>query len=459
MNDNLKTIKLSCLNCAGIGNKTKRNNVFKWLKSNYEGIIFLQETHSTEYNENIWEKEWGGKILFNHGEYNARGVAILISNNLDTHIEYINTFKDKNGRILLLNCKIYNTSYTIINIYCPTKDNLQAQKQFIENIRKVIEEHSETNIIIGGDLNTYLDITKDKKGGTLEKQSTYANDWNNICNEFSLTDIWRVRNPDKRYFTRRQNSKKGIVQSRLDYWLISTGIAYLIKEVNIKPSYGSDHSILTMEMKIINTDKRGRGYWKFSNSLLTDIEYVNIIKQTINKLKNEVKMDNKNMLWEYLKCQMRTDTIIYAISKSKQERKHFEELEKKIDIYEKTMNNDELIHLEYKQLKQEWQNIINKRNNGIKIRAKAKYVEEGEKNTKYFLNLEKMNYNSTHIKLLLDEKGNEITNRDEILEQEKSFYQNLYTSKLNTNRHRQILESNFTQINNIPQLTETEQDI
>ena len=43
------------------------------------------------------------------------------------------------------------------------------------------------------------------------------------------------------------------------------------------------------------------------------------------------------------------------------------------------------------------------------MRSKAKWVEEGEKNTKYFLNLEKRNYNSACIKKLITEDGTEIT--------------------------------------------------
>ena len=38
----------------------------------------------------------------------------------------------------------------------------------------MIEEYGSENLIIGGDINTYLDILKDKKGGTNEKASKYS---------------------------------------------------------------------------------------------------------------------------------------------------------------------------------------------------------------------------------------------------------------------------------------------
>ena len=49
-------------------------------------------------------------------------------------------------------------------------------------------------------------------------------------------------------------------------------------------------------------------------------------------------------------------------------------------------------------------------------------MEEGERNSKYFLNLDKCNYNSTSIKKLVDANDKEITDLSEIIEEQKSFY-------------------------------------
>ena len=49
------------------------------------------------------------------------------------------------------------------------------------------------------------------------------------------------------------------------------------------------------------------------------------------------------------------------------------------------MNNDELQRREYLQCKNEWENIIRKKTNGIILRSKAKWVEEGVKEYKILL--------------------------------------------------------------------------
>ena len=57
----------------------------------------------------------------------------------------------------------------------------------------------------------------------------------------------------------------------------------------------------------------------------------------------------------------------------------------------------------------------------------------GGKNTKYFLNLEKRNYNTKNIKTLISNDGKEITELRETIKEEKGFYKNLYSSKLKKN--------------------------
>ena len=50
----------------------------------------------------------------------------------------------------------------------------------------------------------------------------------------------------------------------------------------IDNSYRSDHSGVILFLKL-NTIQKGKGLWKFNNSLLTDKEYLKIIKAGIDK--------------------------------------------------------------------------------------------------------------------------------------------------------------------------------
>ena len=105
-------------------------------------------------------------------------------------------------------------------------------------------------------------------------------------------------------YTRRENSRNGIIHSRLDYWLVSISLSYLIKKVSIHPGNSSGHSLIAITLDLLNTQRRGKGFWKFNNSLLNDPVYISLIKETILNLKAEFITENKNTLWEFAKCKI-----------------------------------------------------------------------------------------------------------------------------------------------------------
>ena len=376
-------INLNCLNCRGIRNHNKRKTIFNWLKTSYNGITFLQETHSTISDEKKWEIEWGGKIYYSHGEFNAKGVAIMIPNNI-SNFNYIEEKKDLNGRIILIKCEIDNNLLTLINIYSPTKDKVTKQLDFLIELKSFIDIYSDENFIIGGDFNTYLDINLDKKGGNIEKPSSYTNNLISLCEEYNFCDIWRIRNPHKQFFTRRENSKAGLIQSRLDYWLISTNLTFQITNCNIKPSICTDHSLITLTFNLIHTQQRGKGTWKFNNSLLRDPIYIKLIKETILNIIKNVEIENKNTLWDYTKCEIRTKTIEFSKTKAKANKEQEILLLKNLETLERNLNNSESELLLYKQKKLEYENFNKIKTQGAIIRSRSKWAEDGEKKHKIF---------------------------------------------------------------------------
>ena len=79
-------------------------------------------------------------------------------------------------------------------------------------------------------------------------------------------------------------------------------------------------------------------------------------------------------------------------------------------------------------MKEKLEHLYDKKVEGIIIRSRAWWHEYGERNSKYFLNLEKQNHIRKHIrKLCLS--GVISTDTYEILEAERVFYENLYKSR------------------------------
>ena len=64
-----------------------------------------------------------------HGSSSARGVAILISPEVDIKVNNVDT--DDNGRFILLDTTFEGQTLIIVNIYSPTKDKPELQKEFL----------------------------------------------------------------------------------------------------------------------------------------------------------------------------------------------------------------------------------------------------------------------------------------------------------------------------------------
>ena len=82
--------------------------------------------------------------------------------------------------------------------------------------------------------------------------------------------------------------------------------------------------------------------------------------------------------------------------------------------------------------KRELAAIIQYRTKGAILRSKSQWCNEGEKNTKYFLNLEKRHCKQGTITQLKVNDNDLICTDKEILKECESFYQNLYGSKVAT---------------------------
>ena len=67
--------------------------------------------------------------------------------------------------------------------------------------------------------------------------------------------------------------------------------------------------------------------------------------------------------------------------------------------------------------------------NGLLVRARAKWIEDGEKPSKYFCNLEKRNFVNKNISKIITTSNKVITEQKELLGEIKRFYETLYSNR------------------------------
>lgn len=101
--------------------------------------------------------------MYSHGQTNSRDVAVLFSGQLNYEIN--NITRDDEGRYIVIYIDIDDTQFILVNVYAPTKDNVDGQYTFFNQLKTSLAEYNGENLVIGGDFNAILNSTLDKKVG------------------------------------------------------------------------------------------------------------------------------------------------------------------------------------------------------------------------------------------------------------------------------------------------------
>ena len=193
------------------------------------------------------------------------GVMILMNNNFEYKVERVKT--DKNGNHIIQGKRI-----TLVNLYGPNQDN----PNFYTNIKQKVSEFENEQVIMRGDCNFVLDPDLDYNNYLHINNPKARKVILDYIEEANLLDVWRVSNEDSRKYTWRRLNPV-VKQARLDFYLIGENMFQFVTDTKIIPGYRTDHSGITLKLKLIDSE-RGRGYWKFNNTLLKDKDYVSLIK-------------------------------------------------------------------------------------------------------------------------------------------------------------------------------------
>lgn len=377
-----------------------------------------------------WIQEWGTEIVYSHGSRNSRGVAIMLNKQYDYDIKTIE--RDEYGRFLLLDITIENKSLILVNIYAPTSDDPVKQGEFLQFVRNKLENYIDRDLIIGGDFNMCPDPSIDRNLSKFKQTLKVTEQFQSFRDDLSVIDIWRVLNDDKKRYTWRGNTKSGRASSRIDLWLVSSNIVFELEKTNISASILTDHSIINLYLTLNEEQKRGNGNWKFNVSLLREQQLVNKINAYLDLCTDKYyNIENKSLVWDTMKCEIRGIIIKFSKEKRKQERERSDYLKKELNFLEEKLDKTDAEDQFYKNVKAEIEEIEKDHANGAIIRSRAQSIEEGEKCSSYFLKLEKRNQKNKAITCLMD-NGKKHYDQTTILNLCKNFYSKLYSQSNDT---------------------------
>ena len=424
--------RILSINARGIANDKKRRTIFDFHRNNAD-ILIIQETHSTAECERIWRNEWGGKIIFSHGSGSARGIAMLMTEKVSQHMQNIEVSIE--GRYIMADICHDQQIVTIAAIYAPNENN----RIFFQELAEKLRTRQEKKIIVG-DFNLTLNVELDRKN-TYCNNETAKDELENLMDEFLLRDPWRERNGEKREYSwfKKQERGEDRKASRIDYALVSGGLDQKIPCIMYLSSVMTDHRAVYLVLEL-TPDTRGSGYWKFNTTLLQDLDFV----QYMNKVIENNLLSTQDLtpieVWEALKKKIKSTSQEFARTRSRDQKLVLAQLSEKVNEYEENLPLPHADDIIYEQTKKELEEVLSQRISGVMFRSKAKWYEQGEKNTKYFYSLEKAKYNYKTCTTMIGEEQQLITDPKSILEHQCQFYEQLYKADVDV---KFTLSNNF----------------
>ena len=216
-----------------------------------------------------------------------------------------------------------------------------------------------------------------------------------------------------------------------------------VSKVGITVSIAPDHKAIYLCLSLPMTIPRGPGFWKFNNTLLNDEVYVAHIRELVLQIRDKYSfVQDEQLFCELMKMEIRENSISFAKQKSRALSKRETEISLRLDHLDNLIcNSNNLLNIdntlnEYEALKTERHSIYDRKGKAAMLRSKCRWIEKGEKPTKYFFNLEKRNYIRKTINELRKQNGVEVREGKEILKVIQEFYEDLYSSEISTSQEQ-----------------------
>ena len=233
--------------------------------------------------------------------------------------------------------------------------------------------------MIRGDFNSYENAL-DKFGGNV----AISNECKSLRSNFVLVDAWRKLHPRAREFTWFNHDYS--IASRLDKFFVSKDLFSPTCQCEISPCPLSDHDFVSFNFQISDAVRRGPGVWKFNNSLLEDKNFCELIRNLIQShISYFAAFASPQDWWEFLKISIKEESISFSRKKRRQLcRDRVFWTNKLISLRQRLVGGDSSAVDSILDVESRLKSIYIRETEGILIRSRAEWLEEGELPTRYF---------------------------------------------------------------------------
>ena len=426
------------LNANGLNDPVKRDKLLHWFNSlsPKPSVICLQETHLTDDSVlSSWLNNSGFSFAASHGTNHSAGVALLFSSNFSLE----NSWSSDDGRFLQIQLKSNFHSFRICSVYAPNQNS--EKHPFFEKISDFADPSVPT--FLAGDLNSVFNRALDRlvtlTGHTDRDSSSRLT---NLFEAFGVVDQWRIHNPSSRCFS--YFKPDGSSASRIDFLGVpATWSSFVSNTAMISCPY-SDHCAVSVSINLPSPVKYGPSFWKLNTSVLDDPDYCHLINTFWNVWSTRRRdFSSLSSWWDAGKAEIKSISIKFCSSRAKRRRQRRSLLEARIASLKALLDQgDASVMGSYKECLAELALLDKLETDGLKVRSRVKWAEEGESSSSFFFKSCKKQRLSSTIFSIKNDQEVEVSDTHDMLNAWESFYKALF-SKTNTDKDLQRRLLNF----------------
>ena len=291
-------------------------------------------------------------------------------------------------RILGIKFNVDDKTFYVFNVYGPSTEDERTIffSQLEERCRVSVEDNAQ--VIIAGDFNVVSSNDLDIISGNPHNAKS-VDSFNATMAKLNVFDCWRLFHSDEKQYTWNRNNP--FIARRLDYIFGNSSLFDKLVRSDIVPIPGTDHRGVVTE-SYLNDSNRGPSYWKFSEYLLHDPVYVENMNDFLDGFQDAYEGFDEQTKWDLRKIKIREMSISYSKMKAKNNKNNISKLREQLNEVDKILaqdpDNSRYISLA-RDIKMKLDLAAVNYCKGAQVGARIKWIEEGEKNSKYFFALEK----------------------------------------------------------------------
>lgn len=433
-------VSIITLNTNGLRGSDKRLGLFQWLQalSVVPDVVCLQEVHCVSDVEcQSWFRSSGYLSVVSPGSNKSCGCVILYR----PVLSFVKSWLDDDGRFLQCEFVYCGKSFRVVSLYAPNRN--PARHDFFERVPSLLDPSVPT--VVCGDFNAVFDRSLDRFGSDTadpSRESSVA--LSHLFESCCCVDIWRYLHPSSSCFT--WTSSDGTLASRIDF----VGCPYVwvssVSSCDVIPCPFSDHCAVLFCVSVPDVVPPGPGLWKLNTSVLDDEGYVSAVTNFWSGWRNMKGLyPSLAKWWEEGKSRVKALTIRHCCRRSSVSSQR-RELLSNLAAHLKSKVDEGLLSIfgVYQSVLGELAALDLDAAKGAQIRARARWVEEGETSSAYFFRLEKKRGADRWISALRDEDGSIVSSPADLCLSFSSFYSSLFTSSPTDPVAQQELLSNVS---------------